>query len=110
SADRSKFGNKVLRWYMDNGLAVIPINPKTSEIEGLKCSKSLTELKASIDDLSRVSVSVITPPGVSQSVIEEAAQLGIKNLWFQPGSEPTDFHSTAKSLGVSAIGGGACIL
>ena len=29
SSDKSKFGNKLLRWYMDRKLEVVPINPVT---------------------------------------------------------------------------------
>ncbi|KAJ1901718.1 hypothetical protein LPJ66_000567 [Kickxella alabastrina] len=113
SADRTKFGNKVLRWYINNGLSVTPINPKASEIEGIKCEPSLTALLAASSDLGsleNVSVSVITPPTVSESVIEEAAGLGVKRMWFQPGSEPVNLSELAENLGVSVIGNGPCIL
>jgi len=33
STDRQKYGNKVLRCYMDNGYTVYPINPKATEVE-----------------------------------------------------------------------------
>ena len=34
SANRDKYGNKVLRCYIQNGYRVIPVNPKEKEIEG----------------------------------------------------------------------------
>ncbi|KAI8323763.1 NAD(P)-binding protein [Martensiomyces pterosporus] len=113
SADRSKFGNKVLRWYIDNNLHVVPVNPRAAEIEGVKCARSLSELHLldeAAADPQQVSVSVITPPRISEGVVDEAAKLGIKHLWFQPGSEPSNLHATASELGIHAIGGGACIL
>ncbi|KAJ2400001.1 hypothetical protein GGI23_002311 [Coemansia sp. RSA 2559] len=105
SADRSKYGNKVLQWYIDNKLPVTPINPKVDEIEGLKCSKSLSDIP-----VSELSVSVITPPQVSRHVLEEAAALGIRHMWFQPGSEPPEFKELANKHGIQAIGDGPCIL
>ena len=103
STDRSKFGNtvpfltsklasnkdflclclalQVLRWYMDRTLPVQPINPKASEIEGLKAIKSLRELSSP----TSTSVSVITPPSVTLSVLKEAEELGVPSLWLQPG-------------------------
>jgi hypothetical protein len=36
SADRSKYGNKAVRAYQQQGYTVFPINPKESEIEGLR--------------------------------------------------------------------------
>ncbi|ORX70987.1 NAD(P)-binding protein [Linderina pennispora] len=107
SADPSKFGNRVLRWYIDHNLPVIPINPKATEIEGIKCAKSLSDMDI---DHSSVSVSVITPPRITESILKEASELGIKNLWLQPGSEPAGYDQLAKELNVDAIGGGACIL
>ena len=35
SEDRSKYGNKVLRAYLQNGLDAVPINPKVDEVEGV---------------------------------------------------------------------------
>ncbi|KAJ1665817.1 hypothetical protein IW140_002898 [Coemansia sp. RSA 1813] len=105
SADRSKYGNKVLRWYIDNKLPVTPINPKADEIEGLQCKKTLSDLPS-----TELSISVITPPQVSLRVLEEAARLGIRHIWFQPGSEPEGFRDFAAKNGIHAIGNGPCIL
>ena len=35
SADRSKYGNKAVRAFQQQGYAVYPVNPKEAEIEGL---------------------------------------------------------------------------
>ncbi|KAJ2723672.1 hypothetical protein GGI07_002467 [Coemansia sp. Benny D115] len=118
SADPSKFGNKVLNWYINNGMKVTPINPKESQIEGIACQKSLTALAASLSSescsdngaLENIGVSVITPPSVSGKVLQEAAQLGVKNIWFQPGSEPDNWQAVTRELGINALGNGACVL
>ncbi|KAJ2158894.1 hypothetical protein GGF46_003439 [Coemansia sp. RSA 552] len=112
SADPAKYGNKVLRWYISQNLPVTPLNPKAGKIEGIPCIKSLDELPESNspEAMGRVGVSVVTPPKVSEGVLEAAARLGIKQLWFQPGSEPDKLTEVAKGLGVSAVGGGPCIL
>ncbi|KAJ2546817.1 hypothetical protein EV175_005459 [Coemansia sp. RSA 1933] len=107
SADRSKYGNKVLQWYMDNKLPVTPINPRTDEIEGLACAKDLADLPQPHSELS---VSVITPPHVSRHVMDQMVSLGIRHVWFQPGSEPPEFKELAKIHGIHAIGNGPCIL
>ncbi|KAJ2598584.1 hypothetical protein GGF39_002592 [Coemansia sp. RSA 1721] len=106
STDRSKFGNKVLCWYKDNGFAVTPINPKESSIEGLACAQSLDHLK----DLSDLSISVVTPPKVSERILRDAAKGGCRKIWFQPGSEPENWKLIAEELGVMAIGNGPCVL
>lgn len=39
SPGRSKWGNKVLRWYQDRQLDVTPVHPKESHVEGLEAVK-----------------------------------------------------------------------
>ena len=43
STNRSKFGNKVLRKYIEKGLPVVPVHPKENQIEGVKVQQ-LAEL------------------------------------------------------------------
>ncbi|TPX34899.1 hypothetical protein SmJEL517_g02561 [Synchytrium microbalum] len=107
STDRSKFGNRILRWYIDHDESVIPINPKTSVIEDVPALKSLSELS----DPTTVSVSVITPPPVTKQVLQEAISLGIKNVWLQPGSESEEAVEYGVSHGLNVVvGNHACVL
>ncbi|KAJ1645772.1 hypothetical protein J3B02_001737 [Coemansia erecta] len=112
SADRSKFGNKVLRWYKDNGFTVTPINPRDHSIEEIECAKTLEDLAASRQpaDLRDLSISVVTPPSVSEKILRDAAKQGARKVWFQPGSEPDNWKMIAEELGVEAIGNGPCVL
>lgn len=73
-------------------------NQKTAEINGLKCFRSLSELPK-----LRTSVSVITPPKVTLSVIQECKKLGISNIWLQPGSEDQSVIKAAQDLGIELI-------
>jgi predicted CoA-binding protein len=91
SNDRNKFGNKVLRSYLQNALNAVPINTRQTLIEGRKCVESLTALLCKTDlnlgfDPSQIGVSIITPPGVTKLIIEEGVSLGIKNYFLQPGT------------------------
>jgi predicted CoA-binding protein len=105
SSDRAKFGNKVLRCYLQHGRAAIPVNPRESEVEGLKAYKSLSDIPETPD-----AVSVITPPAVTEKVVEEAATLGIKHLWMQPGAESAAAVKRAREAGIDVISGGPCLL
>ena len=70
SEDRSKYGNKVLRAYLQAGKSpVYPVNPKATEIEGQTAYPDL----ASLPEEPR-GISIITPPAVTESVVEEAAE------------------------------------
>ena len=55
-------------------------------------------------------ISVITKPDVTESIVEEAAELGIKNIWMQPGAESEKAVKRAEALGMNVIAGGPCAL
>ena len=44
SSSRSKFGNKALRAFRDEGYTVLPINPNESEVEGLRTYASVLDV------------------------------------------------------------------
>ena len=105
SSAREKYGNKVLRAYLQNGLAVTPVHPRETEIEGVKSVPDIASLPDGIRGLS-----MITPPPVTEKLVEEAARLGITRLWMQPGAESPRAVQRAKELGLSVIAGGPCLL
>ena len=105
SRDREKYGNKVLRCYRQHDLTAYPVNPNQSEIEGLTCYPSVAVLPEPVDRAS-----VITPPPITERVVEEAAAAGVSQLWMQPGAESTEAVTRAEALGLSVIAGGPCIL
>ncbi len=105
SADRTKYGNRVLRCYQQKGLAVVPVNPKEREIEGIPCVAAVADLP---DDVA--SISVITPPAVTEQVVEAAIGKGIKNVWMQPGAESPKAVERCREAGINVIADGSCIL
>lgn len=105
SRDRSKYGNKVLRVYLQNKLAVFPVNPNADEVEGLICYPDLAALPEKVR-----AISIITPPDVTEKIIEQAGQLGIQHAWLQPGAESRRAVQRAVDLGMNVISGGPCIL
>jgi predicted CoA-binding protein len=105
SSDRSKYGNKVLRAYLQQGLKVVAVNPKESQVEGVPSYPNLASLPEPVDG-----VSIVTPPAVSEKVMEQAAEAKIRNVWLQPGAEGPGWQQSAERLGLDAIGGGPCVL
>lgn len=105
STDRSKYGNKVLRSYLQNGKEVYPVNPKAEEVEGVKAYPDL----ASLPVLPR-GISVITPPAVTEKVVGQAAELGIHFIWMQPGAESPEAVRAAEEAGIQVIADGSCAL
>ena len=105
SRDRHKYGNKVLRVYIQNGRPVYPINPTAEEVEGLKAYPDLATLPEPVHGIS-----IITPPGVTEGIVEQAGELGIKHIWMQPGAESDAAIARAIASGMNVIAGGPCAL
>ncbi len=105
SSKRHKYGNKVLRCYQQNQYTVVPVNPVEKEIEGLSCVASVSDLPDEVD-----SISIITPPQVTEKMVEQAIAKGIKNVWMQPGAESARAVAACEEAGVNVIADGSCVL
>ncbi len=105
SADRNKFGNKVVRSYLMRNKRVIPVNPKETCIEGLTCVAGVADLPPEV-----TSISIITPPAVTEQVVESAITKGITNIWLQPGAESPLAIKRCRDAGINLIADGSCIL
>ncbi|OBZ71056.1 hypothetical protein A0H81_09325 [Grifola frondosa] len=108
SKDQSKFGTKVLKWYLARDKTVTPIHPKESELEGVSTVRSVADLTSP----SETSISIITPPKITLGVLEQAKALSVPALWLQPGAEDDAVISYIKDNGLEdkVIYGGPCIL
>ena len=105
SRNREKYGNKVLRCYLQNGRKAYPVNPGEQEIEGQPCFPDLASLPEAVHGIS-----IITPPAVTVRIVQEAADAGIKHIWMQPGAESEAAIKLGEDLGLSVIGDGSCLL
>ena len=105
SGDRGKYGNKVLRCYLQHGRTVHPVNPGASSVEGLDCYPDLASVPRPLHG-----VSIITPPAVTERIVEELPACGVGHVWMQPGAESERAVTRAKALGLNVIAGGPCLL
>jgi uncharacterized protein len=105
SEDRSKYGNKVLRCYLQNRKSVIPVNPKAATVEGIATVATVADLPDNVK-----SISVITPPTVTEKVVEAAIARGITNIWMQPGAESDAAIERCKAAGINVIADHSCLL
>jgi len=97
SADRSKYGNKALRAYLQRGATVYPIHPTHKTVEGVRAYASILDVPGDIDIAS-----FYVPPEVGLTVIEEVAQKGIKQVLLNPGSQSDELLRRAEELGIQA--------
>ena len=110
SPNREKYGNKVLRAYQQAGKEAVPIHPAAEEVEGVSVSPSLTRLMEQYSEKGVPAISVITPPAVTEKVMQEAVELGIRHVWLQPGAENEEAKNIARNAGINLIAEGPCVL
>ncbi len=105
STNRDKYGNKVLRCYLQHGKKAIPVNPRAEIIEGQSCVASVSDLPPEVKSLS-----IITPPNITEQVVEEAIAKGIENIWMQPGAQSPKAVARCEEAGINVIADGSCLL
>ncbi|HIM86860.1 MAG TPA: CoA-binding protein [Candidatus Poseidoniales archaeon] len=91
SNDPHKFGNRIYLDLRSKGYDVIPVNPKGKQIEGDRTYSSI-EMMEELPDI----VNFVVPPPIAMKVAQEAVELGINHLWFQPGSESEELETWLK--------------
>ena len=94
----AKFGNKIYLKLKSNGYQVTPINPVYDEVDGDQCLNSLRDMTDLPD-----CVSVVVGPKRSIEVVKDAIDLGIKRLWFQPGTFDEAILDLAETNGISSV-------
>jgi len=102
--NKEKFGYKIFKVMLEAGLEVYPINRGVDEILGKKCYPSLKDLPKIPD-----AVDLVVPPRVGEQILRECAELGIKNVWLQPGADTQPVIDLAKELGLTVVDH-ACIM
>jgi len=81
------------------------VNPAIADVEGQPCYPDLASLPERVHG-----VSIITPPSVTEDIVEQAAAAGIRYLWMQPGAESAKAIRRADELGLTLIHSGPCVL
>jgi hypothetical protein len=98
SADRSKFGNKAVRAFRQQGFDVYPVNPRGGQIEGLNVFRRLADVP---EPLERVSVYL--PPAVVLELLPEIVAAKPQQVWLNPGSDSPEVITAARVLGIEPI-------
>ena len=98
SNDRTKYSNKAVRAYRQQGYEVFPVHPKETQIEGLPVYRSVLDIPGELDRIT-----VYLPPAVGLKVIEEIARKGTEELFLNPGSESDELIEKAELLGLHPI-------
>jgi hypothetical protein len=77
-----KYGSVIYRDLKAKGYRVYPVNPTRDTVDGDTVYRDLRELPETPDI-----VNIVVPPQRTMRVLDLAEELGIKNIWVQPGAE-----------------------
>jgi predicted CoA-binding protein len=105
SPDPSKWGHRVFAAYLKHGYRAFPIHPTAGEVLGHTAYPDLASLPEPVG-----AASIITPPPVTERVVEQLIQAGVKHVWMQPGAESPAAVARAREAGLNVISGGPCLL
>jgi uncharacterized protein len=105
SRDPQQPANAIFRRLRDTGHEVVPVNPRTTEVEGQRCYPSLEAIPEALD-----AVMIATHPDAAADVVRQAAERGVKMVWFHrafgDGSVSPEALVACDTRGIEPIVGG----
>jgi hypothetical protein len=104
SRNEDKFSNIIYREMRTAGYEVMAVNPNADMVEGDRCYAGLGALPVKPDG-----VVLVVPPTQGIQIVEEAARLGIRHVWVQPGANSLEIDERLGELEIVTVSG-ECIL
>jgi len=100
SAKKDKTSHIVMKYLIEFGFEVIPINPGAAgqEILGQMTYRSIKEIDKKIDI-----VDIFRPSVEAEKIVEEAKDLNPKTIWLQLGIKSEKAEENAKSINANYI-------
>jgi predicted CoA-binding protein len=98
SNDRSKYGNKAVRAFVQRGYTVYPVNPKEEIVEGLPAFPSILDVPTRPQ-----MVTAYVRPEVLAKLIPDIAAKGCDELWLNPGTESEEVLDIASHFKLNVI-------
>ena len=100
SAKKDKTSHIVMKYLIEFGFEVIPVNPSAAgqEILGQMTFKSIKEINKQIDI-----VDIFRPSAEAEKIVEEVKDLNPKTIWLQLGIKSEKAEKNAKSINANYI-------
>lgn len=98
TANEKKYGYKIWKKLLEHNYETYGVNPNYDEIQGNRIYSSLKDLPKKVDVID-----MVVPPKISLTTLDEAKELGIKYIWFQPGTYNDEVIKKAKALGFEIL-------
>lgn len=94
----TKFGYKIYTKLKRFGYEVYAINPMYQTVDGDVCYPDLKSVGKEID-----CVNIVVGPERAQKALEAVNEMGIKNIWFQPGTFTPEIIDRSEVLGLNTV-------
>lgn len=88
----------VMKYLLDHGYDVIPVNPRYEEVLGRKCYPSVLDIPGEVDI-----VDLFVRPEFTMEYVEQAIKKGAKVVWFQFNTYNREAFKKAKEAGLTAV-------
>lgn len=76
SRNPKDFSHVVFREMSQRGYDMVPVNPAIAEVAGLRCFARVQDIQPPVD-----AAIVMTSPGVSEQVVHDCVEAGIRRVW-----------------------------
>ena len=89
---------KVMKFLLDQGYKIFPVNPKEKDILGVRCYPNLTSIKETVDmvDMFRAKEYIF-------DLTKEAIEINTNVIWMQEGIIDEKSSSLAMSNGIKVV-------
>ena len=104
SRNPKKFGHAAFKELKEKGMNLVPVNPQAEEIMGVRSYPSVKMLPPEVQ-----SIIIFTKKNVTASVVRDAKERGIKQIWIQQMADSKEALEELKNTGINLITG-ECIL
>ncbi|MEI8176387.1 MAG: CoA-binding protein [Candidatus Omnitrophota bacterium] len=98
SDNREKFGSRIFRDLLAAGYDVAGVNKRGGQACGKPVYRSLREIGA-VPEL----VITVVPPAITEHIAVECGELGVREIWMQPGSSSPKAVAVARAAGITVI-------
>jgi len=96
--NESKYAYRIFKILKRKGYEVYLLNPNIKEVEGHPCYPSIKDIPCVIDV-----VNLVTPPSVTEKILIDCKEKGIRKIWLQPGAESENAIRFCKENNMNVI-------
>ena len=80
SRNKKDFSRTLFGELLNRGYGVIPVNPQSTDIEGIKCFARVQDISPEVD-----AALLLTAPEVTEQIVKDCNEAGITKIWMQAG-------------------------